>query len=228
MKKTIIIIVTILFSSLLVAQEKENINKNKFNFGYYISSGVILSPYCCPNLALGFELKNRKLFGFGVELDLNVYNSPDLNMNPSVSRIQNYNPAVEEFTGLDRIDGSTKDRMRVLSFYFSKGLKLNKTFAVNLKIGSSINFISKNIFSYNYSPAFGTFSGGSPSSFTAKSSTVSDTIFGLNFKFSTLIKIGKGTVLEISPYYNINKEQSIFGLQLGFVFGKNYKKTFFN
>ncbi|MDX5586646.1 MAG: hypothetical protein QNK20_17295 [Aureibaculum sp.] len=228
--KNLIIIITILLSRLLVAQENTSLNKNmsKFNFGTYVSSGLVLSPYGSPNFALGFELKNKKLFGFGAELNANIYDSPDLNMNPPVSEIQNYDPEVEMFSGLDIIEGNTKDRMRVLSFYVSKGVKLNRFLALNAKIGPSINFTSKNKFTYIYSPAFGTFSGGSSSSFVASSSNSNNNEFGLNFKLTALIKIGIKTVLEFSPYYNVNKEQNIMGLQLGFVFGKKYKQKFFN
>ncbi|MDJ0645624.1 MAG: hypothetical protein QNJ57_06510 [Flavobacteriaceae bacterium] len=83
---------------------------------------------------------------------------------------------------------------------------------------------------YSYSPGSpGTFSDGGSApglSITLKNNGSKSTI-GLYFRTNAQLKLTKKTILEISPFSNINSIESVYGIQLGFVFGGSYKNNFF-
>ena len=153
----------------------------------------------------------------------------DLNRNPPLNEIENYDPETDDsFRGLKYIEGSTKDKLIMNTFYLSKGYKLNKNMIVDIQVGPSLNIYKRRKFTYGYNPPFGSFSGSSPSSFFAKSSESKLIIVGLNIKASLFYLLTANTVISMAPYINFNREVRVIGLQLGFVFGKKYKSNLFN
>ncbi len=104
---------------------------------------------------------------------------------------------------------------------------MNKSMVIDFQIGPSVNSFRRNIYTYSYSPPFGSFSGSSPGRFTAKANEDKLLILGFNIKASLFYALNTNTVLSMSPYINFNREVEAFGFHLGFVFGKKYKRNLF-
>lgn len=229
MKKSLITLMFIV-GMCLSAQENYVSTKKENNlvFGTNLSIGHMIMPNKSMSLNLGLEFKNKSLFGFGLLFSSGSNESSNLKKNPPLEDIENYNPDTDDpFSGLKYIDGSTTDRWVMNTFYLSKGYKLNMNMIVDIQAGPSLNIYRKQKFTYRYNPPFGTFSGSTPSSFFAKGSESKFSIIGLNLRVCIYYLLNTNTVISLAPFINFNKETKVFGLQLGFVFGKKYKRNLF-
>lgn len=230
MKKTVMLF-ALLLGLFLGAQDGLEIAKKEKDlvFGTNLSIGRTIIPDKGTGLSFALEFKNKSLFGFGVLLNSGSYESLNLNKNPPLEDIENYNSETDDpFRGLNYVDGSTKDRFMMNAVYLSKGYKLNKDMIIDIQVGPSLNIFRRQKFTYRYHPPFGSFSGSSPSSFFAKSSESKLSIIGLNLRGCIYYSLNTNTVISFAPYVNFNRETNIFGLHIGFVFGKKYKRNLFN
>ncbi|WP_299106636.1 hypothetical protein [uncultured Winogradskyella sp.] len=228
--KKIIILLTLFYGMLSQAQDTLatiNIEK-KLIFGTNLSAGTMFKPKDDFGISLGLEFKNNALLGFGVFLNSVTYNAPNLNRNPSLDEIENYDPQTDPPFVRSYIDGSTKDHLSVFTFHVSKGFSLSRQLITDFQIGPSINVFNISKYKYKYDPGFASFSGSVPYSFWGKASESKLIIIGLNVKASLLYSMNTNTVLSVSPFMNFNKELRVYGLHLGFVFGKKYKRNLFN
>jgi hypothetical protein len=230
MKNAVILFVLVLGMYLGAQNDQELIkNEKKIIFGTSLSIGHIVLPERGYGLSIGLEFKNKDLVGFGMSLSTSSYNAIDLNNSPSLNEIENYDSEIDQpFDKVDYVDGNIKDDLMIVAFHLSKAYKLNKRFITDVQIGPSFNFFNRNVYSYSYNPPFGSFSGSTSGGFFAKASESKLLIIGFNLKASLLYSFNANTVISLGPYIDFNKEASVFGLQLGFVFGKKYKRNLFN
>lgn len=229
--KKIITAITLLFGVYFNAQEHQQLIKKgkSLVFGTNLSVGISVEPKDNFGISLGLEFKNETLLGFGVFLNTITYDALNYKKKPPLNQIENYNPETDQqFDGFLYIDGGTKDNLSIITFHISNGYRINKRIITDLQIGPSVNIFYRNIYSYRYSPPFGSFSGSSPGSFIAKAKEDKLLIIGFNIKASFFYSIDTNTVLSVSPYLNVNREVRVFGCHIGFVFGKKYKRNLFN
>lgn len=207
-------------------------NEEKYYISLHFGLGTTFIPKGGNNKQLNIHFQKKNNFGYGFDLFSSNYSN--LNRNPSASEINNYNPNNDgQIPDRFLINGDYNDSFKSFSFYISKELNLsNEKIRFNFQIGPSFNFIDQRLFEYNYSPGnpgsfFCFISCGSPPSIWVESSRLSKFNMGGYFRLNTQIKFWTNTVIEISPFTNINGRETLVGFQIGFVFGRGYKLHFF-
>ncbi len=227
MKKFIITInIIFAFSINVFSQDTNDIkkNQNKIYISYHFGGGGFKAPKRGgANMYLNLEFHRQKSFNYGIDIMTGFYDSPNLNKNPSPTEIKNYDLEPGSPLPKRRIyDGVKKDDVNALSFYISKGLVMDKIL-INFQLGPSLIAINQREFEYSYSPAFGTFSGGSPSHLSTKSKGTYQYIVGAYVSANAQLKLGGIVIIELSPFANINAKEILLGIRLGLGLGKIYK-----
>jgi hypothetical protein len=206
-------------------------NPNKFYFTVHVGFGSLIAKD-----KKGFssfvmiQFQNKKLWGFGSSMANVSFKSIPYDENPPSESIRDYNPATDAPFSRIRLNGFTGDSFDMYALFVSKGYKINNRFIIDFQIGPSLVGTREYDYSYSYSPGSASsllIPGGPPTLVVNTESSVTTLIYGTLVRANFQARFASRTVLELSPFLNVNKKRSFFGINLGIVFGRGYKEKVF-
>lgn len=205
----------------------------KLYFSTHIFTGFAASSSYKPEGAFSgnVQFQSKERFGFGLDITFISPRSLNYTLNPPASAIANYSEGVDEPYGSIGDNGVPKqDRFRSYSFYISKGIKPRDRVVIDFQAGFSLYQMKRNTYTYKYFPRT---SGGLASLFgsgnnapfvlVSRESGSSALDLGLYLRVNGVVRFRKRTVIALSPFVQINGQQSFYGIQLGIAFGREYK-----
>ena len=193
--------------------------ESKYKFVFRQSAGIFIGQTSAGiNATLNMQVQGPKLLGFGIDVTNGVYQSPNLNKNPSASEIADYDPTTDGPIPDVIVNGSDNDKYWGFSPYVSKGWDIKSWFSVELQGGPSLALIQRRTYSYSYVGPSGTLGGFTfPSGpfVSASSSTTNETAFGAYVRAYGSFKLGRVLSIDVSPFANFNNIENQYGVQLG-------------
>ncbi|PVW17060.1 hypothetical protein [Marixanthomonas spongiae] len=222
--KQILLILLAIAPILVFGQEKHTVDKEReYRYNVYAFGGFFFKDTKGFNVSVNGQIGIQNTLSIGLDVTRGFYQSPALNFTPSKEIIAHYPDDAEGAVPPVLVKGSDDDVFTGVSVYVAKEVDFGSFFALDIQAGPSLSFIKVRDYTYGYSPASGGFGGpnfGNGARISTTSTENRKTTFNgyarviFKFKFGKLFSIG------ISPFANINSEESNTGIQagLGFTF----------